>query len=93
MFNKENYTLLMYITKDENTLDYFHRFAKVEIDGLPWEVQAVDSIATEGLIEVSLKESYRNTIEKEIEENKEEETTEPEEKDIYIKGNSIVYPY
>lgn len=91
MFNKQNYTLLMYITKDKNTLDYFHRFTKIEIDGLPWEVQAVDSIATEGLIEVSLKESYRNTIEKEIEENKEE--TKPEQKNIYIKGENSVYPY
>lgn len=35
MFNKENYTLLMYITKNEETLDYFHRFTKIEIDGLP----------------------------------------------------------
>ena len=35
MFNKENYTLLMYITKNEETLNYFHRFTKIEIDGLP----------------------------------------------------------
>lgn len=35
MFNKENYTLLMYITKNEETLNYFHRFARIEIDGLP----------------------------------------------------------
>lgn len=91
MFNKENYTLLMYITKNEETLNYFHRFTKIEIDGLPWEVQAVDSIATEGIIEVSLKETYRNTIEKELEEKKEE--TQPDKKDIYISGAATVYPY
>ena len=91
MFNKENYTLLMYITKNEETLDYFHRFTRIEIDGLPWEVQAVDAIATEGIIEVSLKETYRNSIEKEIEKDKEE--IQPEKKDIYIEGPSIVYPY
>ena len=91
MFNKENYTLLMYITKNEETLDYFHRFTKIEIDGLPWEVQAVDAIATEGIIEVSLKETYRNSIEKEIEKDKEE--IQLEKKDIYIEGPSIVYPY
>ena len=90
MFNKENYTLLMYITKNEETLDYFHRFTKIEIDGLPWEVQAVDSIATEGIIEVSLKETYKNTIEKEI---KEEEIIIPEKKDIYIKGFNKTLPY
>ena len=92
MFNKENYTLLMYITKNEETLDYFHRFTKIEIDGLPWEVQAVDSIATEGIIEVSLKETYKNTIEKEIKEE-EEEIIIPEKKDIYIKGFNKTLPY
>ena len=91
MFNKENYTLLMYITKNEETLDYFHRFTRIEIDGLPWEVQAVDTIATEGIIEVSLKETYRNSIEKEVEKDKEE--VQPEKKDIYIEGPSVVYPY
>lgn len=90
MFNKENYTLLMYITKNEETLNYFHRFTKIEIDGLPWEVQVVDAIATEGIIEVSLKETYKNTIEKEI---KEKETIIPEKKDIYIKGSNKVLPY
>ena len=91
MFNKENYTLLMYITKNEETLNYFHRFTKIEIDGLPWEVQVVDSIATEGIIEVSLKETYKNTIEKEIKE--EEEIISPEKKDIYIKGFNKTLPY
>lgn len=91
MLNKENYTLLMYITKNEETLDYFHRFTKIEIDGLPWEVQVVDSIATEGIIEVSLKETYKNTIEKEIKE--EEEIIIPEKKDIYIKGFNKTLPY
>ena len=92
MFNKENYTLLMYITKNEETLNYFHRFTKIEIDGLPWEVQVVDSIATEGIIEVSLKETYKNTIEKEIKEE-EEEIIIPEKKDIYIKGFNKTLPY
>jgi hypothetical protein len=91
MFNKENYTLLMYITKNEETLDYFHRFTRIEIDGLPWEVQAVDAIATEGIIEVSLKETYRNSIEKETEKDKEE--VQPEKKNIYIEGPNTVYPY
>lgn len=91
MFNKENYTLLMYITKNEETLDYFHRFTRIEIDELPWEVQAVDAIATEGIIEVSLKETYRNSIEKETEKDKEE--VQPEKKNIYIEGPNTVYPY
>lgn len=92
MFNKENYTLLMYITKNEETLDYFHRFAEIEIDNLPWEVQAVDSIATEGIIEVSLKETYRNTIEKELKGAAAEEEITPAAT-IYIDGPNVVYPY
>ena len=49
----------MYITKNEQTLEALHRFSIIKIDDKPWEVQVVDSIATEGIIEVSLKETYK----------------------------------
>ena len=32
-WNNLNYSLIIYITKNEQTLDYFHRFTKVKIDG------------------------------------------------------------
>lgn len=35
MFNKENYTLMMYITKDAVTEDYFHRFTRIKIKDKP----------------------------------------------------------
>jgi hypothetical protein len=65
-FNKLNYSLVMYITQNEETLKYFHRFKKVMINNQPWEVQAVDSISTPGIMEISLKETYTNTIQNDI---------------------------
>ena len=50
----------IYIKKDENTLNYFHRFTKIKVENLPWEVQTVDSISTPGVIELVLREDYQN---------------------------------
>lgn len=95
-FNKLNYSLIMYITQNEETLKYFHRFKKVMINGKPWEVQVVDSISTPGILEIALKETYSNTIENNIEKAVEDaqKKEDIEEKDgIYIYGNDKVYPY
>ena len=68
-WNDMNYTKLLYITKDEDTLAFFQRFDRIIINGKPWEVQAynenystnksagVDS----GIIRVALKETYTST--------------------------------
>lgn len=76
VFNKLNYTLEMYISKDQNTNEFFQRFKKLKVQGKPWEVQAVDSITTEGIIAVYLKEDYTNEFEDTTEEplSPEEET-------------------
>lgn len=97
-FNKLNYTLVMYITQNEETLKYFHRFKKIMINGQPWEVQAVDSISTPGIIEIALKETYNNTIETNIEKAVQEaekrvEISEQETVLPYIYGLNEVYPY
>lgn len=63
MWNTPNYTLHIYITKDDNTLAYIHRFAKLEIDGKVWEVQTTDPYSAEGVIEATLKETYYNELE------------------------------
>ena len=60
IFNDLNYTLEMYISKDEKTNEFFQRFTKIQLDGKPWEVQAVDRISTEGILAVYLKEDYSN---------------------------------
>ena len=97
-FNKLNYTLIMYIQQNEETLKYFKRFKKVMINGQPWEVQTVDSISTPGIIEVSLKETYNNTIEVDVEKAveeamKKEPIQEQNTNEPYIYGSSEVYPY
>lgn len=94
-----NYDLTMWVTKNEDTEAFFHRFNKIEIKGNPWEICAADFDSTPGLIEVQLKETFRNTIadEKKAEEEAlkpinpepgEEEQTLP-----HIVGDTIVYPY
>ena len=96
--NKLNNTLIMYITRNDETLKYFSRFTRVIIDGKPWEVQVVDSISTPGILEISLKETYTNSIETNIDEvvQKAMEKEEVKEKNTllpYIHGYSKVDPY
>ena len=92
-WNDLNYDLTMFITKDELTEDYFHRFTKVKVSGKPYEVQAVDAISIEGIIEVALKEDYTNSI-KDIIDNTEIQEEKPIDKNLpYIGGPTIVYPY
>lgn len=90
-YNKLNYTLVMYVTKNEETEAFFHRFSKLKIKNKPWEVQAIDNISVEGLIEVYLKETFQNTIEEEAIEDVEKE--EPVYNGFTIFGDNVVRPY
>lgn len=93
MYNELNYTLIMYITKDEFTLDYFERFKKIKIDDKPWEVQAVDTMSSVGIIEVALKETFSNTLEEEMKDAETETNGNQEGGSPHIVGSTIVYPY
>lgn len=86
-WNDIDYDLLMYVTNNEKTKNFFHRFQKIDINGKPWEVQAVDNISTAGVIEVALKETYQNSLE----EKKDKKEEDPQVS--YIKGDSIAYPF
>ena len=90
-FNDLNYTLTMFITKDENTKEFFKRFQKVKVHGNNWEVQAIDTISSEGIIEVALKEDYNNTIEDTYPTPEAPEEVVPSR--AYIKGPSQVKPF
>lgn len=88
-----NYTLLAYITKNEETLDFFHRFTKVKIDGKPWEVVVVNSVGGDGIIELNLTETYNNFLE-------DEDNTIPvipqigEDDSVpHIEGDTFISPY
>ena len=94
-----NYDLTMWVTKNEDTEAFFHRFNKIEIKGKPWEVCAADFDSTPGLIEVQLKETFKNTIadKKKAEEEAlkpiDPEQTEEEQILPHIVGDAVAYPY
>lgn len=100
-FNELNYSLEMYITKDPDTMSFFHRFSKLKIKesdldiSKTWEVAAINPYYGDGIIQVFLEETFENTIQeerqKEIEENKQEniiDTSLP-----YIEGPTTVTSY
>jgi len=89
-WNDLNYTLLLYVSKNAITENYFHRFDIVTLNGKPWQVQAVDTFSTAGIVEVALKEFYSNSIEQEIENEKLENNITI---DSPIEGPKEVYPY
>lgn len=62
--NELNLSGTVYIRKDKNTLNFFHRFTKIEIEGMPWQVQVVDSVTVPGIIELEVQEYYSNFAEK-----------------------------
>lgn len=95
VFNKENYTASLYVTKDETTSAFFHRFNIIKINNKPWEIQAIDDLSIEGVIEVALKETYQNTIEEEVEKerNEEIESAPVIRSSVYIDGPDITFPY
>ena len=95
VWNDIDYNLLMYITKDEATEAFFHRFTVVKVNGKPWEVQAIDNMSSDGIIIMALKEWYQNSIAdaKKKEDDERPVPKPPEEGDPYIQGDSVVYPY
>lgn len=95
VWNDLNYTKLLYITKDENTLAFFQRFDRIIINGKPWEVVAYNenygttsSNNNTGIIRVALKETYTSTDQQIREFNQEQETVES-----VILGPDVVSPY
>lgn len=95
VFNHMNYTLLITITKNEETNEFFHRFTKVKFMGKDYEVQAIDGTSTEGILDIYLKEDFSNPILDEInEEKKDIPEVEPLPGDApQIEGDLEVYPY
>ena len=107
-WNDLNYTKLLYITKDENTIAFFQRFDRIIINGKPWEVQAYnenysvnkrDGVES-GIIRVALKETYTST-DQFIKETLIKDQVKIEEKQLYdlqhtepyIDGPTIARPY
>ena len=107
-WNDLNYTKLLYITKDEDTLAFFQRFDRIIINGKPWEVQAYnENYSTNknngidsGIIRVALKETY-TTSNQEIKDTLDAAAAQKEAQAEYdathdqarIDGPAAAYPY
>lgn len=92
VWNDINYSLVIYITKNEETLQFFHRFSKIKFNGKPWEVQAVNEFDADGIIEVYLDEDYQNSIE-DAEKEEIPAIEIPDRDSPHIEGNIFVKPY
>lgn len=100
-WNTMNYSLVMYITADENTNNYFERFKTVKVLDprknieKTWQVVGVDPYYGDGMIQVFLDEFFENTIaEAAAEENQQTEQQESiDETAAYINGPTQVQQY
>lgn len=97
VWNTPNYSAIIYITKNEETLNFFHRFNKIKIDNKPWEIKAVDESSGDGIIEVQLRETFKNSVQEELEAQQKELDNQSEiELPDYapkIIGPTLVKPY
>lgn len=69
-WNDLNYSLVLYITKDQNTIDFFHRHQKIKVpeyEGAEvektWVVVDENRFYGDGIIEVYLDEAQENSLE------------------------------
>lgn len=93
-FNDLNYSLLMYITKNEETVNYLKRHQIVTFDNHRWKVAATDIYSDKGYIQIYLDEYFDNEFE--TDKNitpKEEECKKYIGKDPVIEGPDTVYIY
>ena len=89
VWNSLNYSKVAYIKEDEES-SKLARHSVVKVDGLPFEVQAVNKdTSSDGILILYLAEDYKNTIEDELKQIKEDEKDTLSE----IQGDSEVYPF
>lgn len=89
-YNDLNYSLTLYIPKNEETNELFKRHKVIKFDGHNWKVAAVDRYSQTSVLEVTLEEYFDNEMEDA------QDTPEIVEPDItlpYIDGPRTVYPY
>lgn len=89
LWNDMNYSLVMFVTKNEETLEYFHRFTKIKIcnefgQEKTWEVASQNPYYGTGIIQICLNETFNNTLEDKVKNQQPE--IEKEEDKPYIDG-------
>lgn len=100
-WNTLNYSLVMYITMDKNTKQYFKRFKTVKIydpkeqKNKTWQIVGVDPYYGDNILQVFLDEYYENSIADLILEKKQQlQDEEPLNRDFpYIDGPVQVTQY
>ena len=61
-YDEPNWSGTIYIKKDNRTLNFFHRFTKIQIEEHTWEVHVVDELSVPGIIELEIREFYDDPI-------------------------------
>ena len=101
-WNTLNYSLVMYITADETTNNYFERFKTIKIldprynKEKTWQVAGVDPYYGDGIIQVFLDEYFENSIADAVAAENSAETGEEnpvDETAAYIDGPTEVQQY
>lgn len=101
-WNTLNYSLVMYITADETTNNYFERFKTIKIldprynKEKTWQVVGVDPYYGDGIIQVFLDEYFENSIADAVAAENFAETGEEnpvDETAAYINGPTEVQQY
>lgn len=94
-----NYSLSMYITKDERTSAFFKRLNIVKFDGHRWKTAVVDRYSMDGVLHIYFEEYGDNPIEERLEnaELATDETTTEDNADIAaipaIIGGDLIRQY
>lgn len=96
-WSEMGYEVVLYITRNEETEDFFHRYKKVTINNRLWEVQMVNDITSDTMLIIYLKEAFTNEFETadNIAGEENENNTQPidENMEYIISGEGSVYPF
>lgn len=101
-WNTLNYSLVMYITADQNTNEYFERFKTIKVTDprygttKTWHVVGIDPYYGDGILQVFLDEYFENSIADAVAASKSTETGIEEPQDstaAFISGPTEVTQY
>ena len=107
LFNDPNYSLDIYMPKNEYTMKRFRRYDKFYLsnaedpdDKICWRVEATDSISTPGILEVQATEYFSNNTQDDVEnglvgvliEKPVDPNPSTEKKVIFITGETFIKP-
>ena len=81
-WNTLNYSLVMYITADQNTNEYFERFKTIKVTDprynkeKTWQIVGVDPYYGDGILQIFLDEFFENSIADAVAAEKQKQTSQ-----------------